>query len=197
MLEAAGPVDGVLRFFATRGGRRIVLVEPLPHRAGDRAAGDRPLRAQPRHRRPEDALLRRQHARAAARAGAGLRRRAARHAARPRARGGDVELLLGPRRACCARRRWRTGSSARSPATRLIEDAGAVEEPTHAGHAAGRGGGVPGLIGSRGAAGRRRSTSCSSPRRPGRSRCERTRRCGRRSSVSSVRRCARRGLPPH
>ena len=32
MLEAAGPVDGVLRFYATRGGRRIVLVEPLPHR---------------------------------------------------------------------------------------------------------------------------------------------------------------------
>jgi branched-chain amino acid aminotransferase len=33
MLEAAGPVDGVLRFYATRGGRRIVLVEPLPHRS--------------------------------------------------------------------------------------------------------------------------------------------------------------------
>ena len=32
MLEAAGPVDGVLRFYATRGGRRIVLVEPLPQR---------------------------------------------------------------------------------------------------------------------------------------------------------------------
>jgi branched-chain amino acid aminotransferase len=31
-LEAAGPVDGVLRFFATRGGRRIVLIEPLPQR---------------------------------------------------------------------------------------------------------------------------------------------------------------------
>ena len=29
LLEAAGPVDGVLRFYATRGGRRIVLVEPI------------------------------------------------------------------------------------------------------------------------------------------------------------------------
>ncbi|MBE2317024.1 aminotransferase class IV [Solirubrobacter sp. CPCC 204708] len=32
LLEAAGPVDGVLRFYATRGGRRIVLVLPLPQR---------------------------------------------------------------------------------------------------------------------------------------------------------------------
>jgi len=32
LLAAAGPVDGVLRIVLTRGGRRIVLVEPLPHR---------------------------------------------------------------------------------------------------------------------------------------------------------------------
>jgi branched-chain amino acid aminotransferase len=32
MLEAAGPVDGVLRIVLTRGGRRILLVEPLPTR---------------------------------------------------------------------------------------------------------------------------------------------------------------------
>ena len=32
LLAAAGPIDGVLRFFATRGGRRIVLIGPLPRR---------------------------------------------------------------------------------------------------------------------------------------------------------------------
>src|SRR3954471_7549499 len=30
---AAGPVEGVLRIVLTRGGRRIALVEPLPHHA--------------------------------------------------------------------------------------------------------------------------------------------------------------------
>jgi branched-chain amino acid aminotransferase len=33
LLEAAGPVDGLLRLVLTRGGRRIAIVEPLPHRA--------------------------------------------------------------------------------------------------------------------------------------------------------------------
>lgn len=32
LLAAAGPVDGVLRIVLTRGGRRILFVEPLPHR---------------------------------------------------------------------------------------------------------------------------------------------------------------------
>jgi len=32
LLEAAGPVDGLLRVVVTRGGRRIAIVEPLPHR---------------------------------------------------------------------------------------------------------------------------------------------------------------------
>jgi branched-chain amino acid aminotransferase len=31
LVEAAGPVEGVLRIVLTRGGRRIALVEPLPH----------------------------------------------------------------------------------------------------------------------------------------------------------------------
>src|SRR4249919_1327264 len=31
-LEAAGPVDGLLRIVLTRGGRRIQIVEPLPQR---------------------------------------------------------------------------------------------------------------------------------------------------------------------
>jgi branched-chain amino acid aminotransferase len=33
LLEAAGPIDGLLRLVVTRGGRRIALIEPLPHRA--------------------------------------------------------------------------------------------------------------------------------------------------------------------
>ena len=32
LLEAAGPVDGLLRIVLTRGGRRIAIVEPLPER---------------------------------------------------------------------------------------------------------------------------------------------------------------------
>jgi branched-chain amino acid aminotransferase len=32
LLEAAGPVDGLLRVVLTRGGRRILIVEPLPER---------------------------------------------------------------------------------------------------------------------------------------------------------------------
>src|SRR4051812_28289796 len=32
LLEAAGPVEGVLRVLVTRGGRRVALVEPLPRR---------------------------------------------------------------------------------------------------------------------------------------------------------------------
>jgi len=33
LLEQAGPVDAALRIVVTRGGRRIILVEPLPHHA--------------------------------------------------------------------------------------------------------------------------------------------------------------------
>jgi branched-chain amino acid aminotransferase len=32
LLEASGPVEGLLRVVLTRGGRRIAIVEPLPHR---------------------------------------------------------------------------------------------------------------------------------------------------------------------
>ena len=32
LLEASGPVEGMLRIVLTRGGRRILIVEPLPHR---------------------------------------------------------------------------------------------------------------------------------------------------------------------
>jgi branched-chain amino acid aminotransferase len=32
LLEAAGPIDALLRLVLTRGGRRIAIVEPMPHR---------------------------------------------------------------------------------------------------------------------------------------------------------------------
>ena len=84
---------------------------------GDRSRRNDPLRAQPRPGRPQDAVLRRQHARDPPGEGGRLRRSAARLPARPRAGGTDVVVLLGPRRPAAARRRWRTGSSARSPAS--------------------------------------------------------------------------------
>jgi branched-chain amino acid aminotransferase len=34
LLEAAGPIDALLRLVLTRGGRRIALIEPMPHRGG-------------------------------------------------------------------------------------------------------------------------------------------------------------------
>ena len=116
LLEAAGPVDGVLRIVLTRGGRRIVLVEPLPHHppiarvATVRYAPNRVIDGLKTLSYAGNMLARRLAQEA------GLRRRAAGHPARPRARGRDVELLLGPRRRAAARRRWRTGSSPRSPA---------------------------------------------------------------------------------
>src|SRR4051794_11248558 len=33
LLEQVGPANAVLRFLVTRGGRRIALIEPLPHNA--------------------------------------------------------------------------------------------------------------------------------------------------------------------
>jgi branched-chain amino acid aminotransferase len=33
LLAAAGPLEALLRIVLTRGGRRIALIEPLPHRA--------------------------------------------------------------------------------------------------------------------------------------------------------------------
>ena len=66
LLEEAGPVEALLRIVLTRGGRRMAMIEPLPHRLGGRARDDRHLRAQPRAGRPQDALLRGQHARRAA-----------------------------------------------------------------------------------------------------------------------------------
>ena len=114
LLEAAGPVEALLRVVLTRGGRRIMTVEPLPAQPDDGARRDRDLLANARPRRAQDALLRREHARRATRARARVRRGAARHPARPRAGGPDVVVLLGRRRPAAARRRWRTASSPRS-----------------------------------------------------------------------------------
>ena len=100
LLEEAGPIEGLLRIVLTRGGRRLAMIEPLPHRLAGRARDDR------RPTRPTAMLdglktlsYAGQHARRAPGQGAGLRRGAVRHAARPRARGPDVDLLLGRRRA--------------------------------------------------------------------------------------------------
>src|SRR5918997_887720 len=34
LLEEAGPIEGLLRIVLTRGGRRLAMIEPLPHRLG-------------------------------------------------------------------------------------------------------------------------------------------------------------------
>ena len=65
----------------------------------------RHLRAHARPRRRQVAVLRGQHARHAAGAGARVRRGAAGHAARPRARGPDLVASSGPATASCSRRR--------------------------------------------------------------------------------------------
>ena len=98
-------------------------IEPLPAPPGGRARDDRrPTRptacstASRRSPTPANMLAGRLAQ------GAGLRRGAVRHPARPRARGADVDVLLGRRRAAAARRRSRTASSTRSPAQRVIEE---------------------------------------------------------------------------
>ncbi len=108
---------------------------PHPH---DRAAapatgvgprGDRDLRAQPRARRAQDALVRRQHARRADRARAGLRRGALRDPARPRPRGTRRGPSSGSPTGASTRRRSRTGSSPRSPGATCSTSATERSEP--------------------------------------------------------------------
>ncbi len=82
----------------------------------------------PDPRRRQVALLCGQHARDPLREGAGLRRGAARHAARPRARGTDVDdLLVRRRRRARNARRSTSTSSPRSRARYVIEASGAEE----------------------------------------------------------------------
>ena len=71
----------------TRGGRRIAILEPMPALAETIALATVDLRADAPPRRHQVALLRREHARDAAREGAGRRRGAARDAPRAGARG--------------------------------------------------------------------------------------------------------------
>src|SRR3954451_62878 len=109
LLDAARPGDALLRLVVTRGGHRLALLEappgypppPRPNRAAaglpaDALAGLRRVRAHAGPRRRQVAVLRREHAREPPGQGARLRRGAARHAARARARGADVDV---PRRA--------------------------------------------------------------------------------------------------
>ena len=106
LAAAAGEPDpGALRIVLTRGGRRLLLTESLPEHAPRDPPRERHVRAGAAARRHQVALLRRQHARDAPRAGAGRRRGAARHAARARAGGADLVDLLGRRRRRPARRR--------------------------------------------------------------------------------------------
>ena len=131
---AAAGFEGYLRLVATRGGRRIVLLEPLKESPPTIALADDPLLADAHPRRDQVALVRGEHARDAARAGAGRRRGAARDAPRPRARGAAAVVRLlarrGDARHAAARATtsstrsraaasWRRGSSpsARSPPT--------------------------------------------------------------------------------
>ena len=110
-----GRSKALLRLVLTRGGRRIALIEPLPRHAPIARVATIPTRrtaswtASRRSPTPATCSRRGSPRRVA-------RRGAARHAPRPRPRGPDVVVLLGPRRPRCSRRRSRTGSSARSPA---------------------------------------------------------------------------------
>ena len=104
----AGEPESLLRLVVTRGGRRIAIVEPLPPRPASRARGDRHLRADARAQRAQDAVLRGEHARRAARA-------------RSRA---PTRRCSSPRTAACSRaRRGRSsGSPAASCCTPPLDD---------------------------------------------------------------------------
>ena len=116
LLQARGGAgfDGCLRLVYTREGRRLAMTEPAkPWRTG--TAGLRDLRAHPRARRSEVALLRGEHALWPRCARTGIRRGAARDAPRAGPGGPTSSHLLGRRgRRARARRRLRTTSSPRS-----------------------------------------------------------------------------------
>ena len=98
----------------TRGGRRLAIVEPLKPLPDTLAAGHDRVRPDAHARRASSrSPTRAQHARRPPGAGARRRRGAARHAARPRARGPDDLVLL------LARRRDARHAAARRPHPRL------------------------------------------------------------------------------
>ena len=110
--------DGLLRVLVTRGGRRLALLEPLPATRPVVRLGTvtyAPTRILDGVKSLSYAATCWPPPRARAR----LRRGAARHAARSRARGADLVVLLGRATASCSRRRWTTTSSPRSPAPRV------------------------------------------------------------------------------
>src|SRR3982074_2221100 len=86
LLDASAPDDALLRLVVTRGGPRL----PRPPAGAPRRGGA----PRPGPRRRGVALLRREHAGHTPRAGARIRRSAARHAPRPRPGGAHLDLLL-------------------------------------------------------------------------------------------------------
>ena len=96
---------------------------------GDARARAGHLRADAHARRHQVALLRREHARLAARPRAGRRRRAAGHPARPRARVPDGVVLPRPRRRGLDARRSPTTCSTRSRAASCSPSPTVREEP--------------------------------------------------------------------
>ena len=125
----AGEPESLLRLVVTRGGRRIAIAEPLPAPAAVARvatvtyAPTRVLNGLKTLSYAGNMLAGR------IAQGAGRRRGAARHPARPRAGGPDVDVLLGRAAAGCTRRRCPTASSTRSRARRLLEECDVTEAP--------------------------------------------------------------------
>ena len=150
----AGPDHELLRIVVTRGGRRLLLTEPMPRSSRARPAGVGHLRADPDSRRRQVAVVRREHARRPARPRAGVRRGAARHPARPRARGADELDLLGQGRRAADAAARRAHPRLDHPRDR-DRGHGRRRALVHARGAARRRRGVPGLDDARGPAGLR------------------------------------------
>ena len=123
----ASRTTGCCAIVITRGGRRLLLIEPLPaHAPAIRLATVTYAPVAPA-RRGQVALLRREHARDAPRERAGRRRGAARDAARARAGGADVVDLLGQRRRACCTPPLSDHILASITRARVLELAGAEE----------------------------------------------------------------------
>ena len=184
LVERAAEPESLLRLVVTRGGRRIALAEPLPSRPATARvatvtyAPTRVLNGLKTLSYAGNMLAGRLAS------GAGLRRGALRHAARARARGPDVDVLLGARRApahAAADGRDPRLDHARTAAGGARRDRGAV----HARRRARGRGGVHRLIGARGDADRRGRRDRAAARSRARHDARPTRRSGGASPASS------------